>query len=95
LAKAFENTPPVPFKSEKECISNAARLMAKYIVFYSTALIILIFVFLAVAFLKTADAVMIVVGAAAVLCTLLIVKILVYFAVTVLNAGKYKQNRQG
>jgi hypothetical protein len=93
LSRAYEDEPPLPFKSEKEYVSNAARIMAKFILFYAVFLILLIVVFFALVYFSASQAGIWVAGAAVGICTLLIVRLLLYFANTVKIArkGRFKQ----
>lgn len=94
LAKAYEGQPPLTFKSDREYVANAARIMAKFMISYFIALTVLIFAYLLFTCLKAAQAFVILAGAGAVFCTLLIVRELLYFAASVINSrdGRFKQN---
>lgn len=94
LSQPFEGEPPVAFRNEKECISNAARLTLKYVTLYFVALIVLIAVYSVLVYFKAPAAAVWTAGAAVIVCTVFIVRVLLYLAETVLitKRGQYKQN---
>ena len=93
ISQAFEDKMPNPFKSEKESISNAARIMSKFFISYLIALIVLIAVIFVLVYFGASSAGIWAVGIAASVCALFIVRILLYFANTVIIArrGRFKE----
>lgn len=81
---------PLPFCSEKEYVSSAAHIMLKLTVIYFIFLTIFLSAFFALAYFEVSHIATMITGTAAVIFTLLIVRLLVYFANTVANAKKMR-----
>jgi hypothetical protein len=94
ISKAFEEKPPIPFKSEKDYISNAARIMSRFVLIYFIILIVLIAVFFTLVYIDAANALIWAAGVVVFIITLLIARMLLYFANTVLitRRAQFKQN---
>jgi hypothetical protein len=86
IAKTFETEPPEVFESEKGYIVNAARITARFTLSYFILLILAITIMLALASVKAASVWIILSGIVVALCTLFIVRILLYFTNTVIIA---------
>ena len=93
VSKTFEGNPPEAFKSERGYIVNAAHITARFTLMYLILLVLAITILLILASIKTANIWIWLAGIAAALCTLLIVRILLYFTNTVIIArrGRLKQ----
>lgn len=88
FSQVFESEIELPFKSEKDYVSNAARIMLKFVIFYFILLLVLMGVLFPLVYFKAAGAIILIVGAVAAACTLLIVRMLLYLANSVLIASR-------
>ena len=88
LSQAFEREPAILFKCEKDYISNAARIMLRFVIVYFIFLLVLMAVLFPLVYFKAPGVITLIVGAAVVVCTLLIVRMLLYFANSVLIAHR-------
>lgn len=95
LSQSFEEDPVLPFNSEKEYISNAARIMLKYMVFYFVLLVFFMAVLFGTVLCKTAVGLTLLPVAFSVICIVLIIKMLVYFtrSISIARGGVYRSAR--
>lgn len=80
LARQNAEEAVLPFNSEKEYVSSAAHIMLKFTLLYFIFLTLFIGLFFALVYFEGPRAAILVTEIAAVVCTLLIVRMLVYFA---------------
>jgi Protein of unknown function (DUF2812). len=95
LSQAFEENSALPFRSGKDYMANAARIMLKYVIFYFALLVFFMALLFVFVFFKAAAQLT---SAAAVLvlfCILLIAKMLFYFArsIVIARRGVYRSAR--
>lgn len=85
ISRQYEDKPLNPFEDPKETVSNAERLFEKYVIFYSSILIIFVAMLSILAFLQVSISVINVVICAIIVCLLFIIKAIVSF---VYNAAR-------
>lgn len=89
ISRQYEDEPVKPFEDPKEIVSNAERLFEKYVISYSSILIIFVAVLSVLAFLQLPIFVINAVICAIIVCLLFIIKAIVSF---VYNAAKVHKN---
>lgn len=84
----YKDKRPLPFSNEKQTTMNAARILEKYTILYSVCLMIFIALISIFVYLRAQMPLLTIAAAAIVICVILLIRMIVYFARTVLKAKK-------